>query len=109
MVAPGKPAYLVRNISGEARGPRGLYTIPHGTGNSMSEPGDVRFDEGRKVFFVERGERIAIYDKASDIFDTYPGGTEVLKNDFMGGLTQVDRLLPFMEIKLRSTRQYPEV
>ncbi|WBB86135.1 hypothetical protein O7542_03035 [Micromonospora sp. WMMC264] len=103
MVAPGQPALLVdcSNVIETPQGP--IYAVPHGTGNAMTRPGRISYVERHSTFVVERRET-AVYDVASQVFDSFPTLDQV-GSHFAKWTDSPDarlrQLQPIIELKLQ--------
>lgn len=104
-MAPGGPVLLL-GAHEPTQTPIGpLYILPHGTGNTMSMPGRVDFDEPTGIFAVVRSGT-TFYDQATDVFDTYPTGAaaEAMLTAASAEL-DIPRYEPVIETKLRDQVQ----
>lgn len=101
-VGPGKQAFLISTRRPTATPAGELFLQPHGTGNSMSRPGDVAYDEKFRLLLVKRPEQ-AVYDTPADVFDTYPDISEMADSfvSWFGSNSGMLTLTPLIETKLR--------
>ncbi|MFD6567980.1 hypothetical protein [Micromonospora profundi] len=104
-IGPGEKAFLTSTVVPTNTPAGTLYLQPHGTGNAMSRPGLVRFNERHRLFYVARNDRrVSLYDTATDVFDTYPNLDQSRASlaQWLGSENSVIELVPLIETKLRT-------
>lgn len=99
-VAPGHEAYLTGTKSVIDTPVGNFFVQPHGTGNSMSRPGEVVYDERTRKMTVHGTVSGGLTTSAEDVFDTWPTMDTVghYYSEWLDSAT--DHLTPVVETKV---------